>query len=328
MKFQGFLLAAIILVSVFLTTPRTSPQKQEAENPQNFISSAQTVSEKNSDVSKSASAVDVIPTQQPTNSSEIGGDIKQTTAVQTQTSQSEISAQIILVKFLNATSTLKAIKIGDRWPIASLTKLMTALIAVENIDLNKEIEISEKAVKQNSGTTGDFKAGEVYKAEDLLKAMLILSSNDAATALAESFGEENFIFLMNQKAVELKMTETKFIDPTGISSSTQSTAEDLSKLVDYIFYQKPEIFNFTKEPIISISEIKSGQQRVYRNINEFAFAGQDNFLGGKTGFIDESKGNLISLFSDPYGRGPILIIILGSDNRFEDTKTLLWSLPK
>jgi len=327
MKFQGLLLAAIILISVFLTTPRTKHQKQEAENPQNFVSNTKTESEKSSNISNSASAISVISEKQTISPSKTGGDVEQITAVpiQVQTSQPEISSQIVLIKLLNTNTSLKEIKTGGRWPIASLTKLMTALIVVENLDLNKEIEISEKAV-ENPGTIGDFKAGEVYKAEDLLKAMLILSSNDAAAALAESFGEEQFISLMEQKAAKLGMTETEFSDPTGINWLNQSTAEDLSKLVDYIFSYKPKIFNFTKEPIISILEIKSGKPRVYKNINEFA--GQDNFLGGKTGFIDESKGNLISLFSDLYDRGPILIIILGSNDRFGDTRTLLWSLLK
>ena len=311
MKFQGLLLAFVILISIFLTTPRgqisllqaraptvSQLKAQSAENFQFF-----TIPEGTFSMSVLETTVGNLATSSKENAA-----------------QPKISAQIFLVKFLNSNTTLKQLKSQNRWPIASLTKLMTALIAVEKIDLDSEIELSKKAV-ESEGTIGDFESGEIYKARDLLKAMLVLSSNDAAAALAESIGIDKFA--MDKRAAELGMEDTNFNDPTGLSYLNQSTANDLSKLVDYIYFHHPEIFDFTKEKTISILELGKGQTKILNSVNEFS--GQPNFLGGKTGFIDESKGNLISLFNDSFGRGPILIIVLGSEDRFGDT---LWLLPK
>ncbi|MEK7549311.1 MAG: serine hydrolase, partial [Patescibacteria group bacterium] len=74
----------------------------------------------------------------------------------------------------------------NHWPIASLTKLMASLIALENFPLNKEVQITEKAVSAE-GQAADFKQGEIFTVRDLIKAMIVVSSNDAASALAEAF---------------------------------------------------------------------------------------------------------------------------------------------
>ncbi|MFA5386435.1 MAG: serine hydrolase [Candidatus Paceibacterota bacterium] len=307
MKFQGLLLAAIILVSVFFTSSYVRLLIQERGNNPQFL--VETAKSQETQAVNSSSAAAVLKTTS-------AGDNVTTT----QNLQPKIYAQVFLKRLLNTGVDLAEQKTENRWPIASLTKLMTALIVTEKIDLNTEIKLSEHAIEAE-GVSGDFRVGDTYKASNLLKAMLTLSSNDAAEALAETYGEQDFITAMNQKAVELKMTETKFVDPTGISFLNQSTANDLAKLVNYIYLNNPEIFKITTQKIISITETQSEKSRILNSINEFA--GQANFLGGKTGFIDESKGNLISLFQDSNGRGPILIIVLGSEDRFGDTRLLL-----
>ena len=109
---------------------------------------------------------------------------------------------------------------------------------------------------------------------------------------------------MNLKASELQMRSTRFFDPSGLSPLNQSTLENLEKLISYIYNRHPKIFSITSE--------KEG--------NIHPFSNQENFIGGKTGFIDEANGNLISLFN--YQGRPLLIIVLGSEDRYLDTLAL------
>lgn len=214
-----------------------------------------------------------------------------------------ISATAVLVKDLFAAEPMLAVNSDQQWPMASLTKLMTAVVARENIAKDVMIKMTERAIATESAA-GNFVVGKFYGREELIRALLKVSSNDAAAAIAEFVGEEKLFQLMNQKAQALKMHETRFFDPSGLSSLNQSTLENLEKLVTYIYYYHPEIFRVTQEA----------------DGNIHPFAGQPDFIGGKTGFIDEANGNLISLFNND-GR-PLLIIVLGSDDRAKDTRIL------
>lgn len=209
----------------------------------------------------------------------------------------------------------------NAWPIASLTKLMTAVIAIEQLGLDKEILISQSAV-DTFGEAGGFSAGQKYKVSDLLKTLLQISSNDAAVALAEAMSAGEFVRLMNEKARELRMSEqTRFVDPTGLDSRNQSTLVDMKKLISYIYNHKQllAILRISHEKEGRIRELTNRIAKKFVSINEFS--GQSDFLGGKTGYIEESGGNLLSLFSrDGY---PILVVVFGSDDRFGITRSLL-----
>ncbi|MCD6434223.1 MAG: D-alanyl-D-alanine carboxypeptidase, partial [Candidatus Diapherotrites archaeon] len=210
-------------------------------------------------------------------------------------------------------------------PIASLTKLMTAVVAWENIDHDKIITLSPWAIS-HFGNFGNFQEGEQYNIEDLIKGMLLSSSNDAAFALAEQLGLKKFVFLMNQKAKELGMKQTRFVDPAGLSLSNYSTAADLSRLALYILENTPEIFSTTKNPQVTVLEFKSGHMKTIRNVHKLA---QDSeFLGGKTGFLlNLDKGGLLSLFR--YREYIVCIIVLhgGWRSRYSDTRTIFSCLP-
>ena len=108
---------------------------------------------------------------------------------------------------------------------------MTAVLAIEEIGKEKEVIISENAIA-TEGDSGKLKTGELRKVENLIKIMILTSSNDAATALAEfySFGLPDFVKLMNKKAVNLGLSQTVFFDPTGLSPINQSTANDIRKI--------------------------------------------------------------------------------------------------
>ncbi|OGY64372.1 MAG: hypothetical protein A3I89_03005 [Candidatus Harrisonbacteria bacterium RIFCSPLOWO2_02_FULL_41_11] len=206
----------------------------------------------------------------------------------------------------------------DRWPIASLTKLMTAIIAIEEVGINKKTIISEYAVN-SEGVAGNLKAGEQYSVSDLLKTMLAVSSNDAAVAIAEFYGTENFIEKMRLKASALNMFQTSFSDTTGLSFLNQSNIEDLIKLIQYIYKNHPSVFGITAQKKVRIFEESGRIEKELLNINFFASSRTD-FLGGKTGFIEESGSNLISLFR--HEGHDILIIVLGTNDRFGQTDLL------
>lgn len=208
-----------------------------------------------------------------------------------------------------------------RWPLASLTKLMTAVVALEHLPANQVIVIDETALAA-PGTAGNFAVGEEFTVNDLVRAMMAVSSNDAAVALTETMPAGEFVRLMNEKAAELGMQNTYFADGSGLSFLNQSTPADLVRLVKYIYYHQPNILTVSRLQKVDIIEKRSGNRRILWNINRFA--GRPDFLGGKTGFTDEAQGNLISLFSID-GR-PVLFIVfgaLGPDNRFAETEKLL-----
>ncbi|RMD66086.1 D-alanyl-D-alanine carboxypeptidase [Candidatus Parcubacteria bacterium] len=203
-----------------------------------------------------------------------------------------------------------------RWPIASLTKLMTAVIATEHIPPQQEILLEQRHFPFDAGTPV-LAPGEKYSASDLLKVMLIASSNEAAEALADFYGREKFIQEMNRRAKEWQLSHTVFYDPTGLSASNQSTAQDLKKLVGILYGKYPQFFLITSKPKEIIYDLNSGAAKEIHSTN--VFAGDPGFLGGKTGYIDESGGNLISVFL--YGR-PVVFIVLGTTHRFGATAKL------
>jgi len=213
------------------------------------------------------------------------------------------------------------LRTDKRWPIASLTKLMTALVALENIPANEAITVTEEAVL-TEGVSGNFAAGEKFKLNDLIKAMMLVSSNDAATVIAIHFGEADFINAMNEKAEGLGMTETDFSDPTGLSAKNQSTVIDLLRLTEYIKVAWPEILTMSRKSKDVITEIKTGKRRTMANIN--VFAGRSDFFGGKTGSTAEAGGNLISVFKVA---GELkTIIVLGAEDKFAETEKIKNSL--
>ncbi len=233
-------------------------------------------------------------------------------------SEVEFSSRAILVEYLNQNNSVAEINSTRRWPIASITKLITAVVAVENIDPEIPITLTDKALK-TEGDAGNFKSVQTFKANDLIKAMLLLSSNDAAMALSEAFGQDKFLALMRGKLKEVGMEETSLYEPTGLSPKNQSTPRDIAKLMRYLYNYHPEILKITRTPKDTAYETKTRTRQVLVNINKFA--GQSSFIGGKTGFINDSGGNLVSLFNV---RGqPVVIIVFGSNDRFKESEQIL-----
>jgi D-alanyl-D-alanine carboxypeptidase (penicillin-binding protein 5/6) len=211
-----------------------------------------------------------------------------------------------------------------QWPLASVTKLMTAVIAYENIPADAEIKITAAAVAER-GDDG-LLVGERFNRNDLIDLMLVRSSNDAARAFADHLGYEKFLQLMNDKAKALGMTQTYFLNPNGLdlgisTSGAYSSAEDLAKLSAYILNTQPQLFTATEQPEFSVRSL-SGKAHGYPNTNKLV----DNLpqlIGGKTGLTDIAGGNLLVVVDIGINH-PALIIVLGSseEGRFDDVRAL------
>lgn len=146
-------------------------------------------------------------------------------------------------------------------PIASITKLMTAVVLMDaNVDMNERIRITNEDVDHLKRTHSRLPVGSVYTREQLLNMALIASENRAAHALGRTAlpgGEAEFVAAMNRKAHLLGMTNTLYVDPTGLDSRNRSTAEDLVKLVNHAYLNYPEIRH-----IASTGEYSLGYERV------------------------------------------------------------------
>src|ERR1700682_4051769 len=119
-------------------------------------------------------------------------------------------------------------------PIASITKLMTAMVTLDRqVDMQQRVVLSREDVDLRKGTKSRLRPGTVLTRDELLMLALMASENRAAAALGRTYpeGMQAFVAAMNQKAAELGMTDSRFVDPTGLSSSNVSSARDLAKLV-------------------------------------------------------------------------------------------------
>lgn len=206
-------------------------------------------------------------------------------------------------------------------PIASLTKLMTALVVLENYDLSKETIVSEKAVAQE-GEQGLLEAGQTLSVRNLLYITLIESSNDAAYALAEIIGTDRFLSLMNTAAKNIGLKNTYFVDATGLDSGSYSSVSDLKILAEYLLKNYPLDWGVT-----SIKELDlyfSNGQLHHRLMNTNQLLGViPGIVAGKTGWTTEAKGCFIVVRQNQQKDGFIINIVLGSDDRDYDMEKMI-----
>ena len=238
------------------------------------------------------------------------------------TGEPRVSAKAYLVGDLNTGEVLISKNQDKGFPIASTSKIMTALVAKE-IGTEEQVGTISKSALATYGTNGEFRLGEKIKTLDLVYPLLLESSNDAAEAIAENFGRKDFIQKMNQEAQRLQMENTSYEDPSGLSPNNKSTVADLFKLTGYVKQNKPDIFAITPR------RSYSNKKHTWSNISQFL--GEDGYLGSKSGYTDEAKQTVISLFDLPLGKigsRPIAITLLQSEDRHKDVQTLIKYLKK
>ena len=218
-------------------------------------------------------------------------------------------------------------------PLASVTKLMTALLADELLSATSTVHIGHDAVAQygNSGLA----PGETFDRQTLTDLTLMVSSNDGAFALATATGKlidpahpaDAFVHAMNARARELGLTKTTYWNPTGLDITTEQpgsvgSARDMAMLMQYILLNHPGILTYTKQ---AKSKIYDNSGRYHDAVNTDSEVTKiPGLIGSKTGYTDLAGGNLVVAFDAGLNR-PIIVAVLGSteQDRFTDVMQLV-----
>ncbi|HOK97412.1 MAG TPA: serine hydrolase [Candidatus Paceibacterota bacterium] len=210
---------------------------------------------------------------------------------------------------------------------ASLSKLMTAILVLDNIDLDEVVTISDYAISAE-GEEGSLKAGEKITVKNLVEMLLISSSNDAAIALEETLAKKGFDFLSltEEKLKQLKMADTAIFDSTGLDRRGNfSTASDLFLLTREIYKNYPLIGQITRQAQKEVFSTDFKTSHLLKNTNELVLK-IDNLWGGKTGSTPIAKDCLLTIYEftlpEKGDKIPIAIIVLNSSDRFNDTLKL------
>ena len=248
-----------------------------------------------------------------------------------------VRAKAVYIYDVRTKTVLFAKNENTRMPLASLVKIMSALVAEDLGPLHSTITVSGEALKAE-GDNGLYK-DEKWALKDILDFSLMTSSNDGMRAVALSLGalsragaspEEiinDFVGEINRKAGILGLKNTYFWNETGLDESdikggAYGTAKDISVLLEYILTHNPALFAATKEATTRFQSLDN-HLHVATNTNDIV-AEIPGLLISKTGFTDTAGGNLAIVFDPELGR-PIIISILGSteEGRFEDARILI-----
>ena len=228
----------------------------------------------------------------------------------------------------------------EKRQIASLTKMMTAVLVMENVkDLDETVTIDEDAVYTEGTRIGcprsgycvsqRLKVGEKIAVISLLKAMLMNSANDAAMALAKhiSGSEEEFVKIMNKKAKELGLNDSNFctasgLEPEGRESDCYSSAHDIAFIASYSM-KYGIIWDIMRLP--NNTEISSIDGTCTHNIlnTDLVLDEVKNCLGGKTGFTPLAGRSLLLAASDSTGKHKIISVLLDDPYRWQDIKEMV-----
>ncbi|HET8748500.1 MAG TPA: serine hydrolase [Ramlibacter sp.] len=197
----------------------------------------------------------------------------------------------------------------DVRPIASLTKLMTGLVIAEaDLPLDEKITITGADVDRVKHSSSRLQVGTVLTRREALHLALMSSENRAAHALGRTYpgGMSAFVSAMNNKARELGMRHTRYVEPTGLSSRNQSSARDLAVLVDAA-YKEPLLRKYSTSRGYEV-EAADGRELSYVNTNKLVRAGQWNIGLQKTGYISEA-GQCLVVQTRMKGRNLIMVFL-------------------
>lgn len=227
----------------------------------------------------------------------------------------------ILLKELNSGRVLYEHDAGKRMSPASLTKIMSALVILEKGQLDDLVTISPNAARAHK-THLRVKAGQVFRLEDLLKAMLIMSANDACLAAVEHVGgdEAQFVTLMNAKAAALGLADTHFSNGCGFDNPDHySTAEDLAAL-SVMALDQPIFRQLVREERAIITPVNGHRAYILHNTNRL-LGRIPGVEGIKTGFTSKAGRCLIAKVSQ--NGSDLLLVILNSKRRWNTATNLI-----
>ncbi len=217
------------------------------------------------------------------------------------------SAQAYALKDLSTGKVYLVKDGGARYPIASITKLVTAAVATDVIGHGSEV----------MGPDGRY-----YTLSDLYYPLLLRSDNNVAQRFAVHAGFDYFISSMNTYVRALGMQESTFADASGLSPKNVSTANDLLVLIEHLYTNSAFILDITKEERVTITS-RDGAEWSMENQNKLS--SDPYFRGGKLGYTDEAGQTSLSVFNVPLGNEmhPIAVVVLQSKDWKQDTRTLL-----
>ena len=238
-------------------------------------------------------------------------------------SDPKIDANIALLVHLESGKVLYTKNASVQAPIASLTKLLSALVVQGLFSQNEIITVASNSVRVD-GQKQTLYTGERLTVGSLMSMMLVESSNDAAYALAAYAKSQgiDFVATMNQKAATLGMTGCRFTDPAGLDDGAFCDATDLLRLVRTALRTAPQLWPIMAQPSLTITSADGAIVHEVKSTDELL--GQiPDIIGGKTGNTDGALGCLLLVVKLPNNYGTLISIVLGSRARFTDTTTLL-----
>lgn len=235
----------------------------------------------------------------------------------------QLSARAVLIKDLATSTILYQKDTNIPFPIASTTKIMTALVASEYFKPNSQLMVKNE--DKISGAKVGLISGENLTFASMLYGLLLPSGNDAAFAIAENYpgAVSGFVSAMNKKAADLALANTHFDNPAGFDSPRHfSSAKDLSIITQEALknYRLARIFATKQTYIVSLDK---KYQHKLSNLNKL-LSQVKGVLGVKTGYTEGAKENLVTLVERDGHQ--VLTVVLGSDDRFgESTKLIEWT---
>jgi len=240
----------------------------------------------------------------------------------------DIQARAGLVSFIDSSGVVRNLFEKEelkKVPIASITKLMTALVILEEMDLDQEVVITEQAFLKDFSRINTFYVGEKYKVRDLLYPLLMESSNAVAYALVQP-SEKNFVDLMNKKAIELGMNDTFFVNASGLDPETveetanYSTAQDIVVFVKYLL-DKPLIWEILSLPEYQLRRSDGYLKHAIINTNSL-LQEIPGTLGGKTGTTNRALQCFV-LVVEKNPEEYLVSVVLGSRDRFNEAREMI-----
>ncbi|MDP3733387.1 MAG: D-alanyl-D-alanine carboxypeptidase family protein [Candidatus Daviesbacteria bacterium] len=259
--------------------------------------------------------------QIPQNNAEVAGVQKYLSPpVSANLSIPEISARAVFIKDLTTDTILYQKDANIPLPIASTTKIATALVAGEYFKPNSVLTVGDGA--KIEGAKVGLVSGESLSFRSVLYGMLLNSGNDAAFTIAENYpgGVLGFVSAMNKKAMDLNLPNTHFQNPAGFDDKNHfSSASDLARISEEALknYQLARIFSTKETDIVSLDK-KYTHKLI--NLNKL-LSSLNGVLGIKTGTTKQAKENLVTLVERDNHR--VLLVVLGSDDRFGETTRLI-----
>lgn len=208
-------------------------------------------------------------------------------------------------------------------PIASLTKLLSVLVVQDHLDPGALVTVASGSVRVD-GQKQTLYDGEQITVQNLVRMMLVESSNDAAYALAAYAKSQNldFIDLMNAKAMTLGMVNCHFTDPAGLDDEAFCTARDMIRLVRSALRQAPQIWPIMATKELQVSSADGKIVHTVKSTDELLDQ-IPGVIGGKTGNTDGALGCFLLVMKNPISHDTLISIVLGSHQRFTDTTALL-----